>query len=225
MKIISWNCSGKFRDKFTEIGKYGADIYVIQECENPEKTTSLSYKQFAMNYIWKGDLPYKGLGVFAKPDISLDRLKWSDHLLRHFIPIKVNNSFTLLAVWACNPYIEEYAVYQDIYFDNFDQNMVIIGDFNSNKVFDTKYRLASYRSHSAVVENLAGKGLYSAYHSITKENHGEETTSTFYLHRNKDKPHHIDYCFVSSDRINSFSILQDDWLNYSDHIPLMIDLK
>ena len=67
MRIISWNCNGKLRDKFSEISKYDADIYVIQECENPRQTNSLPYKQFAANYIWKGDLSYKGLGVFAKP--------------------------------------------------------------------------------------------------------------------------------------------------------------
>lgn len=37
MKIISWNCRGKFREKYAVLEKMDADIYVIQECENPEK--------------------------------------------------------------------------------------------------------------------------------------------------------------------------------------------
>ena len=27
MKILSWNCNGKFREKYKEILKYNADIY------------------------------------------------------------------------------------------------------------------------------------------------------------------------------------------------------
>ena len=36
MKIVSWNCSGKFRAKFQEIAKLCTGIRVIQECENPD---------------------------------------------------------------------------------------------------------------------------------------------------------------------------------------------
>lgn len=57
MKIVSWNCSGKFRD----ISALDADIYVIQECENPAECTSVAYKAFAQNYIWTGESKNKGL--------------------------------------------------------------------------------------------------------------------------------------------------------------------
>ena len=41
MKIISWNCNGKFREKFSAILEEDADIYVIQECENPADITKV----------------------------------------------------------------------------------------------------------------------------------------------------------------------------------------
>ena len=47
MKIISWNCCGKFREKFKEIIKYNADIYVIQECEDPSQSKNEQYTFFS----------------------------------------------------------------------------------------------------------------------------------------------------------------------------------
>lgn len=34
MRIVSWNCNGRFRDKIENILSYNADLYVIQESEN-----------------------------------------------------------------------------------------------------------------------------------------------------------------------------------------------
>ena len=72
MKIISWNCNGKFREKFKEIIKFDADVYVIQECEDPEKYLNDNYPNFAKNSVWIGDNPNKGLGVFAKQEILIE---------------------------------------------------------------------------------------------------------------------------------------------------------
>lgn len=54
MKIVSWNCNGKFREKINFVKELDADIYVIQECENPIFCSNNDYKNFTSNYFWTG---------------------------------------------------------------------------------------------------------------------------------------------------------------------------
>lgn len=223
MKIVSWNCNCKFREKFKEVIKCDVDIYVVQECEDPSRTLSKEYKEFATNYIWIGENKNKGLGIFAKSDIKLEKNNWATYCLRHFCSVRINDKFDLVAVWACEPYIEEYYIYQNININNYNLNTVIIGDFNSNQIWDKKH---GTRNHSTVVKELKKIGLESVYHYIKKEEQGKETENTFYLYRHKDKGYHIDYCFCNPKIVEKYNILNESkWLEYSDHVPIEIDIN
>ena len=216
MKIVSWNCNGKFREKFNLIQKLDADIYVIQECENPKKYTFLN------NNFWKGHSNNKGLGIFAKDNIKLSLNNWTEYCLREFMSVNVNDSFNLLGVWACEPYIAEYYLYQCINIEKYDKNMIIIGDFNSNKRWD---KTNKGRNHSKVEEELNNIGLISAYHYVYNEKQAEETQNTFYLQRNINKGFHIDHCFVDLNRIKNYTVLDDEyWLEFSDHMPIILEV-
>lgn len=220
MKIVSWNCNGKFREKFDIISRLDADIYVIQECENPVECNDDGYRQFASNHLWIGERKNKGLGIFWRESIHIELNDWPAYCLRNFLSVKVNHQFNLLAVWACKPYIEEYYIYQCINFENIkNYDIVIIGDFNSNKIWDKE---TGTRNHSKVVNELESVGIKSVYHATTHELQGEEKKNTFYLFRHLDKGYHIDYCF-SNMANKEFDVIDNyDWLSYSDHMPLYI---
>jgi exonuclease III len=125
------------------------------------------------------------------------------------IPISVTNGqieYTLYAIWANNPsdpngqYIEQ--VWKAInYYDNFltNKKTILIGDFNSNTILDKKNREGN---HSNVVKRLEEKKIFSSYHLFHKQIQGKEQHPTLYLYRHKDKPYHIDYCFISKDLAN-----------------------
>ena len=105
MKIISWNSNGHFSERFPAILEEDADIYVIQECENPLVIDSDKYTAFASNYYWVGENQYYGLGIFAKDNVKIELADLNDKGLRYFIPVTVNDDFNLLGVWT-NPNME-----------------------------------------------------------------------------------------------------------------------
>ena len=223
MKIVSWNCNCKFREKHRIISELDADIYVIQECENPQTTKSTEYRAFAENHLWIGNNGNKGLGIFARPSIHLKQYKWDTAGLPYFLPCKVNQFLDIVAVWAMEPYSKNYLEFQNRNRRRIRKKAVIIGDFNSNAIWDNKY---SAGSHSKFVSGLQKKELVSAYHLIKGELHGEETIPTFYLYRNTERPYHMDYCFCKSEILSQFTIGDYKyWLQYSDHMPLEVDLS
>lgn len=222
MKIVSWNCRGKFREKYSFLQKLDADIYVIQECENPKIHQKIA-DDFCSNYYWCGESDSKGLGIFLKSSIKAEKNDWQTYCLRNFISLRINDDFDLLGVWACSPYIEEYYIYQSINIDRYNKNIVVIGDFNSNAIWDKK---RNKRNHCEVVKQLERIGISSIYHHITGEKQGQETQKTFYLYKHRDKAYHIDHCFANKERILDYSILDTEtWLKYSDHIPIELILK
>lgn len=78
MKIITWNCNGALRNKFGYLLDFDADICVIQECENPLETKHTEYNNWAENHIWIGDTKNKGIGIFAKKGIALEKQNWTN---------------------------------------------------------------------------------------------------------------------------------------------------
>lgn len=230
MKIVTWNCNGALRKKFESIEKLDADIYIIQECEDPARAKNKNYTEWADNYLWIGDTKNKGLAIFAKSNISLNKLDWSntfrDHSVKYFLPCIVNDDFQLLGVWTHmnnSPnfgYMGQFWKYLQTNFELFDK-IIIAGDFNSNAIWDQWDR---WWNHSDVVKILEGKNIKSVYHLNTGEAQGKESVPTFYLQKNEEKPYHIDYFFVSS----GFHTLKDfkiekyvNWMEFSDHVPLI----
>lgn len=230
MKIITWNCNGALRKKFVELDHFDADIIVIQECEDPQVSTDSNYKSWAHNYLWTGENKNKGLGIFCKKDILLNKNEWEDNKTKYFISARINDTFNLLAVWnhhAKSPnfrYIGQLWKYLQINKNNLSR-AIVLGDFNSNTIWDEWDR---WWNHSDVVRELDEIGLRSIYHEHYNEKQGEEKNPTFYLQRNQAKPYHIDYVFASKELFSNVSSIEigqmSYWLQKSDHLPIIVKL-
>lgn len=231
MKIVTWNCNGKFSEKFAAILEEDADIYVIQECENPLIIDSEEYVEFASNYFWVGENQYYGLGIFAKDNVKLELMDLDAKGLRYFIPVNVKDDFNLLGVWT-NPdrdgtktiyYPKEITKYYEEHNGSgfFNEDMIICGDFNC----DARLKGSHAKNVYEVIEKLSECGLVDVYHQLTGENEGEESTPTFYRYRHLDKPYHLDHIFSSPDKVKDLQIGDaDKWLQLSDHLPLIFEI-
>lgn len=231
MRIVNWNCNGAFRKKFSGIAALGAEVYVIQECEDPANCKDDAYRAWASNYLWIGTNKNRGLGVFAKKSISLKRTELDAGRLELFLPCIIANKISLLAVWtreANSPnfrYIGQLWKFLQLHLEFLRQkNAAMIGDLNSNACWDVWDR---WWNHSDVVKQLQEIGMTSLYHHLKGEAQGKETRPTFFMNRRPQKPYHIDYAFVSSALLKDASIevgQESDWLPQSNHMPLIIDL-
>jgi exonuclease III len=229
MKIVSWNCNGALRKKLGAVKTLGADVYIIQECEDPAHCKDAEYKEWAGNHLWVGTNKNRGLAVFAGAGIPLKRIDLDAGKLELFIPCLVANRITLLAVWTRQSnspnfrYIGQLWKYLQQHREFLRQKeSALIGDLNSNTQWDEWDR---WWNHSDVVRELHELGLKSLYHYIRGEEQGKEKLHTFYMHRRIAKPYHIDYAFLSEALLKRSTIeigQPKNWLEYSDHMPLIV---
>jgi len=214
-----------FRTKFAKLN--ATDILVIPECEDLEKHNSTLINE-CTSYIWEGENKNKGIGIFSFNGIGLKLSKYYNPIHKYIIPIEVTknkSSFNLFAVWAHvnGNYTKNMHAAIEEYSELLNSETIIVGDFNSNKIWDKK---PSIGNHSKTVELLKSKQLRSCYHEYYQEEFGEETKATFFMYHHQDKPYHIDYCFCSE----SFILLNfevgdyDNYTSNSDHMPIYINL-
>lgn len=234
MKIITWNCQGAFRKKANIILTQQPDILVVQECEHPDKLGFGTLIEKPNDYYWHGDSPHKGLGIYSYSDYRFELLSVFNPKYRYILPFQVTGngkSFILFAIWAMNNkdnyearYIGQIWLAINYYANLLDGSIIMIGDFNSNKIWDYKDRVGN---HSDVVKRLEDKNIFSIYHRHFDSHQGKEKHPTFFLQRSQNKPYHIDYCFTSADfydRLINIEIgTYENWMTYSDHTPVIVN--
>jgi exonuclease III len=222
-----------FRKKAENILKYDPDIMVILESESKEKIDFIKHSKFPHQIIWDGGNANKGL-LIASYNKDYD-IKINDLYNKNFkyvLPIDIitkEHKFLLLAVWAKNTsnpftsYVVQVSRAVNFYKNLLNEKTIIIGDFNSNKIWDNVNKKEA--NHSDLVRSLEALNIQSLYHNITKLDQGKETEPTFYLHKKRDKPYHIDYLFVGNFWLEKLTKLEignfDDWIKHSDHMPIM----
>jgi len=239
MRLVVWNCNMALHRKLEALLRLGPDIAVVPECAAPELLLS---RKLALDHppLWIGRNRHKGLAVLAFNGYRLRLAEPYFPTLHWVAPVEISGPlrFNLLAVWAQNasagvtrkrqpgPLRRALGKYRGFMAA---APAVVAGDLNSNVIWDRPGRL---RNHAALVGILGGLGLESAYHALTGEAPGQETTPTLYWRdRRKDGPtYHIDYVFLPQRWIGTASLSIGDFepwcgAGLSDHVPVIVDVS
>jgi exodeoxyribonuclease-3 len=250
MKLLSWNCQGAFRRKARPVAAFRPDIAVIAECEEPERLRFERRTPAPATVAWFGDAPARGLGVFSYTGLRFELYEGYDPAIKYCVPLRVlapapepgavalalearaappiTSPLHLLAVWAmphADPrlsYVGQTHRALEAYGPFISEcDTVLMGDFNSNSIWDGKHRS---NTHSALVKRLEAHALVSLYHHRYGEAQGREKRPTLFMYRQRKFVFHIDYCFVpqawlpslAGFRVGSYA----HYRRYSDHSPL-----
>jgi exonuclease III len=251
MKIVSWNCCNGFnKDKtkeFIEILKDSnnyPDVLIIQECTQKDYEDSEFDNK---NWFGDGKDSYKGIGIFSNK-YKIERTLEHNINFRYVVPYRItditdkNKNFILFSVWTKNvccdyPYIGQ--IYGAINYPGYrrllNDHVVIIGDFNANKIWDNDNIKINNPTFSEVVNILNEKGIHSLYHKFFSCEYGGEKHWT-HFNSGQKKYYHIDYCFSTDDMKPTNIILEDEqnweivkeskkWKKLSDHSPLIAEFN
>ena len=226
MKILTWNANMAFRKKQQHIiDAFDPDVYVIQECESPDKFDNNKPT------FWIGDNKNKGLAIFSK--VKPTTIDYQNNKLKYHIPFKIDDIY-FIGIWAMNDkdkhenrYIGQVWNIITTYNWMLDEKIIILGDFNWNIILDKNPDYPLTGNFKQVIDRLSDYNISSIYHKINNESFGEEKQPTFFMHKDIDRPYHIDYIFAKDEiEVNDFHIgVYQDWLEYSDHMPLYFKTK
>jgi endonuclease/exonuclease/phosphatase (EEP) superfamily protein YafD len=234
LKILTWNCQGAFRKKYSLVAGLAPDLAVIQECESLER---IKWKgaPAPSTALWFGDGPNKGVGVFSWSGLALEPLAEYDPGIRHAIPLRVSAPypFQVVAIWAKDHRIDAQSYSAQVYqaiatYRAFIQggDTVFLGDFNSSPRTTPGSRLGNHAELDLVLRDL---WMVSAYHQFTHQRQGQETQATFFRARQLERAYHIDYAYIPVRwlrRLARVSVGQPEpWLALSDHMPLVVEVQ
>ncbi len=234
MKVITWNCNMAFRKKYERIIELKPDLLVLQECEGKEKLEKALEHTGYNQIIWYGENPHKGIAAITFNKLSIKLVENHNPEYQYVLPLTLRQArkqYNLFVIWAMphkterkKDYVGQIHGAIHYYESLLDEPSILIGDFNSNAIWDKKRK---NNNHSDVVRFLEAKKIRSIYHLKNNINHGLEPEPTLYLLKNKAKPYHMDYCFASQvliKKVTTMTIGQHkDWIKLSDHMPLVID--
>ena len=232
MRLASWNCCGKYNDNLLHLLGEGVDVAVVSEASalpawpvlpDGRALSGLSRRVWAESY--------KELAVVACAPWSVLPHPRSESAPAWILPVRVDGRapFTLIGLWSVVfPGTPSYVRQLDLAADWIErscagESVVLTGDFNAPIS-------SSQRQYDVVERRLNDLGLVDAYRATRGLEPGEEPTEpTYYQHRRRELPFHIDHLMLPPSWVDGVELEVggfDTWIasGRSDHVPLIAEL-
>jgi endonuclease/exonuclease/phosphatase family protein len=219
MKLTTWNCRrGPLNEKIAALDDLRSDILVLTEASPPRTATP--------DILWFGERRY-GVAIVARPPYRVQRLRHSAVPCVYPVRVSGPQTFTLFGIWTWQAPTYKQALINGLdAYVRLPKPWVIAGDFNGNIGFD---RPRARTKWSDCFARLEAQGLVSAFHAHTGTNHGAELVPTHYFLTHRDRPFHIDYCFIPEawlPQLQDVTIAPyEKYASLSDHRPVSFALR
>lgn len=243
MKMMIWNCGKAFasKKKYEHIPS-DIDIGIILECDYNgsksmnkickekwlrQKEKMQAFSQYKYDNIQDGDL---GIATFVyNKKFLLKKEDIIDDWLKQFLVFTINDVVRVLVYHGSDEGYNgiadlRYAVdkYKNILFSEIP--VFICGDFNSNANNDDKRPFHTHAEFEMVMEKYGMKSYYDLQYGKC-----EKKIPTWRKNRMNvgGAENHIDYFYGKEDffQKGKFTLGDNKWYRYSDHIPLFVELE
>ncbi|MGV0872110.1 hypothetical protein [Mycolicibacterium sp. XJ879] len=238
VRLVEWNVAMSLHTKAHLLAPLNPTVAVLPESAGTALAKNALQAVGATSVRWIGGNQNKGLFVAAFNGWQLAIDDEYDPGYQWVMPVHVTGPghIRLLAVWdmnhrgtghlsarqlgACRASIDHY----EQFLSGPADLVIISGDFNNSVCWDKPAKRAKFGDF---MDQLEARGFVSAYHHTRGCERGAEPNPTLWWTRNADKPYHIDYTFVSRpEAIDAVTVgAHTDWLAYSDHSPMAVDLR
>lgn len=231
LKIAAWNCCNRYKPAADHLIDNSVDVAILSEVGTESPAGFPQWEQV-------GDRPNKRLALASTShtltNFATSAGRWAIRALHE-------SGLGILGIWS-NPvsgskqkqYVQEVQQAIDDSAEFLKQTpSVVAGDFNM---------FSHAKEFVPVVDQLRSLGYGSLHHHFSgdplpRPEPTPESPATFYMHKHRDKPYHIDYMFVAESllpKVTSFEIGSFDEtvkgprlpanVAISDHTPLLATL-
>lgn len=218
MKITTWNCRrGPLDEKIAALDGLESDIIVLTEASRPKRSTR--------SVTWFGDRRY-GVAIVARSPYRMRAIKPLTVPCVYPVSVSGPEAFTLFGVWTWPaPSYKQALINGMAAYSHLPKPWVFAGDFNGNVAFDRPRAKTKWQD---CFTQLESEGLISAFHAKTGTDHGKEEIPTHYFLTRRERPFHIDFCFIPQawlSRLEHVYIAPfEEFATLSDHRPVSITL-
>jgi hypothetical protein len=229
-----WNLCGATDRKWPHVLALRPALAVLPEvARQPKALAGGGLLPPDAEWHWVGTVPSRGLAVatfgMASSPLLVDAGgRWS-------VGARTAGGLHALGIWSCPSgggapaYLLEVrrAIEAHARWLSGPGPRLVAGDLN---VMGSGTTATGFRR---LADQLAELGLRSAYHAYFDERFGSESRATYFHLRRRERPFHIDFCFLSPELLGRVQRVEvgayDDWVtgaagSVSDHVPLVVEL-